>query len=65
MAKKVLFQNVSIPFENATLAKINIDPGDGNLAIDRLADGDHMLASGTLQYLEKQDPPTQSTNTIN
>jgi hypothetical protein len=50
---------------NATAAKVDIDNGDGNLTIDRLTGGEQLLASGTLQYLEKQGLPTRTLNTSN
>jgi len=63
VAKKVLTDALSAPLHSATAAKIDVDVGDGNLAIDRLAAGEPLLASGTLQYLEKQGLPTRSANT--
>ena len=52
MAKNVLTQNLSEPLGNATAAKVDIDNGDGNLAIDGSIGGEQVLASGTLQYTE-------------
>jgi hypothetical protein len=60
MTKNVLTHNLSEPLGNATAAKVNIDNGDGNMLIDGLAGGEQLLASGTLQYLEKQGQPTRS-----
>ena len=65
MANSVLTHNLSEPLGNATAAKIDIDNGDGNLAIDGLTGGEQLLASGTLQYLEKQGLPTRTLNTSN
>ena len=65
MAKNVLTHNLSEPLGNATAAKVDIDNGDGNLAIDGLTGGEQLLASGTLQYLEKQGLPTRTLNTSN
>src|SRR5512135_3865902 len=65
MAKNVLTQNLSEPLGNATAAKVDIDNGDGNLAIDGSIGGDQVLASGTLQYLENQGQPTRTLNTSN
>jgi hypothetical protein len=65
MAKNVLTHNLSEPLNGATVAKVDIDNGDGNLAVDGLAGGEQLLASGTLQYLEKQGLPTRTLNTSN
>ena len=65
MAKKVLTHNLSEPLGDATTAKIDIDAGTGNLAIDKLAAGGQVLAGGTLEYLENQDCPTPSVITSN
>jgi hypothetical protein len=65
MAKKVLTQNLSEPLAGATIAKIDISVADGNLMIDELTSGEQALATGTLQYVEGQDLPTRSVNTIN
>jgi len=63
MANKVLTHNLSEPLNGATTAKVEINTGDGNLTIDRLADGEQVLASGTLQYLDNQGLPSRSVNT--
>ena len=65
MAKNVLTHNLSEPLGDATAAKVDIDNGDGNLVIDGLTSGEQVLASGTLQYLEKQGLPTRTLNTSN
>ena len=65
MATNVLTQNLSEPLGNATAAKVAIDNGDGNLVIDGLTSGEQLLASGTLQYLEKQGLPIRTLNTSN
>jgi hypothetical protein len=48
------------PLNSATTAKFDINVGDGNLTIDRLTGGEQVLASGTLQYLENQSPPSRT-----
>ena len=58
MATKVLTDNLSEPLNGATIAKVDINAGDGNLTIDQLTGGAQMLASGTLQYFENQGLPT-------
>jgi len=63
MANKVLTHNLSEPLNGATTAKVEINTGDGNLTIDRLAGGEQVLATGTLQYLENQGLPTRTLNT--
>ena len=65
MAKKVLTHNLSEPLNGATTAKVDINTDTGNLTIDKLAGGEQVLASGTLQYLENHGLPTRSVNTSN
>lgn len=65
MAKSLLTHNLSEPLAGATTAKVNIDVADGNLTIDRLTDGEQLLAGGTLEYLESQGLPSESMNTVN
>jgi len=60
MAKNVLTHNLSEPLNDATIAKVDINAGDGNLTIDRLTSGEQMLVSGTLQYFEDQGLPTRT-----
>src|SRR5512139_1172253 len=60
MAKNILTDNLSEPLSGATTGKVDINAGDGNLTIDRLTGGEQVLASGTMQYLEKQGPPTRT-----
>lgn len=59
----VLTQNLSEPLGSATTAKIEIDPGDGNLSIDQITGGEQALATGTLQYLENQGQPIHTVDT--
>lgn len=61
----VLTQTLSEPLGSITTAKVNINPGDGNLMVDRLSSGEPVLFSGALQYLENNGLPTQSINTSN
>ncbi len=65
MAKKVLTHNLSEPLNGATTARVDINMGTGNLTIDRLAGGEQVLASGTLQYFENQGLPTRSISSNN
>jgi hypothetical protein len=65
MAKKLLIDNLSEPLNGATVVKVDVNVADGNLIIDRLTDGEQLLASGTLQYLKGQGLPTRSVNTAN
>jgi hypothetical protein len=58
MAKKVLTHNLSEPLQGAQAATYDIRTGTGNLTINRLASSDGLLASGELEYLEKQNQPT-------
>lgn len=61
--KDALTDNLLEPFSGETAMKANIHCGDGNLVIDRLAGGEPVLASGALQYFEKQGAPTRSLDT--
>jgi hypothetical protein len=56
----VLTDDLVEPLNGATTAKFDIDTGDSNLTIDRLTGGEQLLAGGTLQYVESQDPPTRT-----
>ncbi len=60
MANKVLNESLSVPLDGATTAKVEIHSGTGNLTIGRLAAGEPALASGSLQRLEKQEPPMRT-----
>jgi hypothetical protein len=64
MASNVLTDNLSAPLNGATSVKVEIESDIGNLTIDRLTDGEQVLASGTLQYMENQDPPTRTLDSI-
>jgi hypothetical protein len=57
MAKNVLTEKFSEPLDGTRTAKVNVHVGDGNLVIDRLDANEQVLASGTLQYMEKQGLP--------
>ena len=58
---KVLTQDLSESLGDATAAKFEFNLGTANLTIDRLAGGEQLLASGTLEYLESQG---RSTGTL-
>ena len=60
MARNMLTDNVSEPLNDALTAKVDIDAGDGNLTIDRLAAGEPVLATGKLQYFENQGSPAHT-----
>jgi hypothetical protein len=55
--KKVLTHNLLEPLHGAKTAKFDINTGTGNLTIDRLNAGEGLLASGSLEFLDKQAPP--------
>ena len=57
---KVLSQPLAEPLNGATSAKVEISAGSGNLAVDPLASEGTLLASGTLEYPEKQAAPTRT-----
>ncbi len=61
----VLTQDLSQPLDGATSAKIEINPGDGNLKVDTLTGGEPLLAGGTLQYLENQALPAADSVSFN
>ena len=63
MAKNVLTHVISEPLDGAAAVKVDIDPRDGNLAVDGLIGSAQLLVSGSLQYLERQGPPAVSVNT--
>ena len=65
MAKNVLTDKLSEPLAGATTAKVHVDVAEGNLTIDKLSDGEQLLADGTLQYLENQGLPTRSLDVSN
>ncbi len=65
MAKKVLVQNLSQPLGGVKTARVDINTGTGNLTIDTLIGGAPVLANGTVEYMEGQDPPTPSVSTSN
>jgi hypothetical protein len=63
MAKKILTDNLLEPLVGAAAVKVDINIGDGNLMIDTLTQGEPVLASGALQYLEALGRPTHSLET--
>jgi hypothetical protein len=60
MAKNVPTHKLSEPLNGTKTATVDINTDSGNLTIDRLTGGEQLLASGTLQYFEKQGRPTQT-----
>lgn len=62
-AGELLSQKFSERLDGASSAKVTIDPGDGNLTIDKGTGADQMLASGTVQYFEKLGVPVSSATT--
>ncbi|CAG1013844.1 hypothetical protein ANAEL_04819 [Anaerolineales bacterium] len=65
MTKNVLIDNLLEPLNGETTAKFDINAGDGNLIIDQIVDGEQVLASGELQYFEKQGLPVRNAVSIN
>ena len=59
MSNNLLTENVSTPLNGATAANLEIDTGTGNLTVDELVENSQVLASGALQYFEKQGRPTE------
>jgi hypothetical protein len=60
VTNKLLTESLSEPLNGATTATIDISSGIGNMTIDGLTDVQQVLASGTLQYFEKQGVPDRS-----
>ena len=60
MAKNVLIDKLSEPLNGEMTAKIDIYAGDGNLMLDRHTGGEQVLASGVLQYFERQGLPKRT-----
>jgi hypothetical protein len=60
MSNELLTDELSAPLNGATSARVEIDTGTGNLTVDNLPAGTQVLASGALQYFEKQGRPTES-----
>ncbi|HEU5086592.1 MAG TPA: hypothetical protein VFT99_04070, partial [Roseiflexaceae bacterium] len=60
MANNVLTERLAEPLEGSQTATVDIDTDSGNLTIDTLGDNQQLLASGTLQYFEKQGHPAHS-----
>ncbi len=65
MARKVLTYNLSKTLDGAISARFDIHTGTGNLTIDGLPGGEQLLASGTVEYVQGQNPPTPSVTTNN
>lgn len=61
--KNVLIDELSVPLGGASAAMFDVYTGAGNLTINALTSDEQLLACGTLEYLENQNPPTQSLNT--
>jgi len=62
MANKVLTGNFSESLDGATSARVDIDTYVGHLTVDPIAGGGAVLASGTLEYYEKQGVPARTVN---
>ena len=65
MSNNLLTEELAATLDGATSATIEIDSGSGNLSIDELADARQTLATGTLQYFEKQGRPSESVSAEN
>ncbi len=65
MSGKVLSYNLSEPLNGATTAKVDINAGTGNMSVDTNTNGEQVLATGELEYIEKQGVPAQSVNVSN
>lgn len=56
---------LSEPLDGTITAKVEIHSDSCNLTIDKLAAGEQLLASGTLEYGDKQRPPSPALDTRN
>lgn len=65
MTKNLLTDMFSEPLSDATTAALDVNAGDGNLIIDRLARVEQVLVTGTLQYFEEQGLPIRSRDSNN
>jgi hypothetical protein len=63
-SKQVLTDTLAEPLNGAQAATLTINPGDGNLTVDRLTGGEPLLAGGALEYLEKQGPPARTLTAL-
>jgi hypothetical protein len=61
----LLTHNLSAPLNGVKTATVDCDTRTGHLTIDRLTGGEPVLATGTLQYLAKQAPPTRTLRASN
>ena len=57
MSGKMLTQNISVALTEATTAVVDVNTRTGNLTIDKLSGSPQMLATGTLEYMQGQEPP--------
>ncbi len=64
-ANDMLTDCFSEPLNGATTAIVDINSGAGNLTVERITGDEELLAGGTLQYFEKQSPPTHTLNSNN
>jgi hypothetical protein len=60
MSKTILTHTLIVPLGSTTKAIAAIHAGDGNLMINGSTGSEPVLASGALQYLEKQGQPIYS-----
>jgi hypothetical protein len=65
MSNQLFTDNFSQPLNGVTAARVDIHAGDGNLTIDRLPGDEQVLASGRLEYFERQGLPTRTLDTGN
>jgi Cell wall-active antibiotics response 4TMS YvqF len=65
MTKNVLTHKLSEPLNGTKTAIVEINTDSGNLTIDQLTGDEHVLASGTLEYFEKQGLPTRTLSSSN
>jgi len=65
MANKMLTHNLSEPLNGTKTTTVDINTDSGNLTLDKLSGGEQLLASGTLQYFEKQGLPTRTLSSSN
>jgi DUF4097 and DUF4098 domain-containing protein YvlB len=64
-SNNILTENISVPLNKITAAKIDIYSSSGNLTINPLTEIDKLLVGGSVQFSEKQGPPMQALSVYN
>jgi hypothetical protein len=65
MASNLLTDNLLEPLNGAKTARVEVSSEFGHVSIDRLSSGEQVLASGSLEYFEKNGPPAHVLSSDN